>query len=127
MSASESIEGFVETWSKSSGAERANYALFLTRLCDVLGVPAPSPTVADESQNTYVLEKPVTFKHADGTTSTGRIDLYRKGCFVCETKQGVEARRTKAEDELASAIAPARRGHGVRGSKSWDDAMIAAR
>lgn len=54
MSASESIEGFINDWSKSSGAERANYALFLSGLCDVLGVPTPSPTVADESENTYV-------------------------------------------------------------------------
>ena len=36
-------------------------------------------------------------RHADGTTSTGRIDLYRKGCFVCETKRGVEARRNKSD------------------------------
>jgi hypothetical protein len=54
MPASEAIEGFIKVWSESSGAERANYALFLTRLCDVLDVPAPAPTVADESQNTYV-------------------------------------------------------------------------
>lgn len=126
MSDTDPIEGFIAKWSQSSGAERANYALFLTDLCDTLGVPRPDPTVADESQNTYVLEKAVTFKHADGTTSTGRIDLYRRGCFVCETKQGVETRRTPAESDLAT-VTTARRGHGVRGTKAWDDAMIAAR
>ena len=31
---------FVARWSASAAAERANYALFLTELCDVLAVPA---------------------------------------------------------------------------------------
>jgi hypothetical protein len=30
---------FVKRWSTSGGSERANYALFLTELCDLLGVP----------------------------------------------------------------------------------------
>ena len=48
MSDTDPIEGFIARWSQSSGAERANYALFLTDLCDTLGVPRPDPTVADE-------------------------------------------------------------------------------
>ncbi|QDV77057.1 hypothetical protein [Botrimarina mediterranea] len=29
---------FVQRWSTSGGSERANYALFLTELCDVLDI-----------------------------------------------------------------------------------------
>ena len=38
------VSAFIERWSKSGGAERANYQLFLAELCDVLGVPRPDPT-----------------------------------------------------------------------------------
>jgi hypothetical protein len=82
---------WIAKWQKSGGAERANYQLFLTELCDVLGVPHPDPTRAEEPENSYVFEKNVVFNNPDGTTSTKRVDLYRRGCFVCETKQGVEA------------------------------------
>ena len=51
--------------------------------------------MADEATNTYVFDKAVTFQNPDGKTSTGFIDLYRKGTFVCETKQSV-ARPEKA-------------------------------
>jgi len=36
------VEAFIERWSHlDGGAERANYALFLTELCDVIDVPRP--------------------------------------------------------------------------------------
>ena len=37
-------------------------------------------------QNAYVFERNVTFHHPDGSTSTGRIDLYKRGCYVLEAK-----------------------------------------
>ena len=83
------LEAFITRWGASAGAERANYQLFLAELCDVLGVPRPDPSVADEAANRYVFDKAVTFQNPDGKTSTGYIDLYRKGAFVCETKQSV--------------------------------------
>lgn len=84
------IQDFIERWQKSGAAERANYALFLTELCDLLGVPRPDPTQSDDEANAYVFERGVTFHHLDGTTSTGRIDLYKRGCFILEAKLGVE-------------------------------------
>lgn len=71
---------FIDRWSASGGAERANYVLFLTELCDLFAVPRPDP--AGAAADDYVFEKPVTFQHADGTTTTGRIDLYKRGCLV---------------------------------------------
>jgi hypothetical protein len=123
------VEAFIARWAASSGAERANYQLFLAELCDLLGVPRPKPSVADEAANTYVFDKAVTFRAADGSTSTGYIDLYRKGAFVCETKQSVER---PAKDPLSvtdpAAPKPRRKaGTSVRGTGGWDDSMIAAR
>lgn len=118
------VEAFIERWGRSSAAERANYQLFLSELCDVLGVERPSPSVAEEGQNAYVFEKAVTFRHGDGTTSTGRIDLYRKGHFVLEAKQGSDG---AAGPALMPAVGAQRRGTAVRGTKGWDDAMLAAR
>ena len=49
------VETFITRWERSGAAERANYQLFLSELCDLLGVPRPDPTTADDSQNAYVL------------------------------------------------------------------------
>lgn len=122
------LETFVDRWSKSAGAERANYQLFLAELCDALGVPRPEPTVEDDARNAYVFERGVRFDNRDGTHSIKRIDLYKRGCFVCETKQGVE----KEDEEIVlSAKQTERRrawkkGHGTRGTAAWDDAMFRA-
>ena len=75
-----------------------NYQLFLTELCDLLEVPRPDPTVPDDDDNAYVFERSVVFVNPDGTAIHGRIDLYKRGCFVLETKQGVE----KQDDEAAA-------------------------
>ncbi len=123
------IEAFLARWAASSGAERANYQIFLAELCDVLDLPRPEPSVADEAANTYVYDKAVAFPLPDGRTTTKYIDLYRKGCFVCETKQSVE-RPAKDPLSVADPAAPrARRktGTSVRGTGGWDDSMIAAR
>jgi len=84
------LDAFIARWGASAGAERANYQLFLAELCDVLGVPRPDPSVVEEASNTYVFDKAVTFPLPNGKTTTKYIDLYRKGCFVCEAKQSVE-------------------------------------
>ncbi len=79
---------FEARWRPAGGAERANYGLFLQDLCDLLEVPKPDPTTDNPAQDAYVLERAVQFN--DGAKkSTGRIDLYKRGCFVLETKQGV--------------------------------------
>jgi hypothetical protein len=37
------IETFITRWAGASGTERANYQLFLTELCALLGLPQPVP------------------------------------------------------------------------------------
>ena len=128
MAPTDPVATFITRWSKAEAAERANYALFLTQLCDILDVPAPDPAGPDATQNAYVFERAVTFQHRGGKTSTGRIDLYKRGAFVCECKQYASV--TAEADELALAIddpaATARRGKIARGSDAWDRAMIEA-
>ena len=35
---------FIRRWESSGAAKRANYQLFLSELCDLLGVPRPDST-----------------------------------------------------------------------------------
>lgn len=122
----DSITDFINRWQKSGAAERANYQLFLAELCDVLSIKRPLPTQSNDSQNIYVFERSVTFQNGDGTTSTGYIDLYKRGCFVLEAKQGSE----KAD---AGSVLPLnagnrqKKGTALRGTGSWDNAMLRAR
>jgi hypothetical protein len=113
---------FIQRWQNSAAAERANYQLFLSELCDYLEVPRPNPAVSDNRQNHYVFERPVTFHHPGGSSSAGFIDLYKRGCFVLEAKQG----STAPEPTLLFEV-PRRRGAGVRGTAGWDEAMLRAR
>jgi len=122
------IQLFIDRWKNSGAAERANYQLFLSELCDLLGVTRPEPTTPDDTENAYVFERSVTFRYPDGSTSTGRIDLYKRGCFVLEAKQGVEKREQEiALSEAGKAKAKAtKKGTATRGSALWDEAMLKA-
>ena len=71
-------------------AERANAQPFVSKLCDVRSVTRPD--LAQGGIGPYRFERHVTHHEADGTTSTRRIDLDRRGCFVCETEQGAPSR-----------------------------------
>jgi hypothetical protein len=108
------IDAFIKRWQASAASERANYQLFLTELCAMLEVEPPQPAGADETLNAYVFEKSVRFPNRDGSFSLGRIDLYKRGFFVLEAKQG-------AND------GDAKPGHGIRGSEGWDQSMVRAK
>ncbi len=107
----------------------ANAQIFLERLTRALDVDQPSPAREDTRHNDYVFERNVTFRHANGTTSTGRIDCYKRDCFIWEAKQS--AKREKAREteqlELVGVETPQKQGHAKRGTKSWDRVMIAAK
>src|SRR6266852_1952345 len=82
------VDAFIARWTaRQGGAERANYALFLVELCDLIGVARPDPAGPETHLNDYVFERAVRFRHDDGSISPGRIDLYKKGSFVLEAKQ----------------------------------------
>ncbi|MEI6218677.1 MAG: type IIL restriction-modification enzyme MmeI, partial [bacterium] len=123
------VQRFIERWERSGAAERANYQLFLSELCDVIGVARPNPATEDESQDEYVFERSVVFQHGDGTTSTGRMDLYKRGCLTLEAKQGSNA--PAADEPLSAAARELKRklkvGTAKRGTAAWDDAMLRAK
>ena len=119
---------FIARWQQSSAAERANYALFLSELCDYLEMPRPEPSQADESANKYVIDKAVFLQNLDGSTTPNYIDLYKRGCFVLEAKQGSNP-LANSPVRLAPSKEPHRmkKGTAVRGTHGWDEAMLAAR
>ncbi len=122
---------FVTRWlGREGGQERANYALFLTELCDALDLPRPEPAGPHSHRNAYTFERAVQF----GETATrlhGRIDLYKRGCFVLEAKQsrhaGDKQVQLAAETDLFGD--PAGRGRRARAAAAanWDTLMMNAR
>lgn len=121
------VDLFIARWEASGAAEKANYALFLTELCDLLDVPRPDPTSPDPAKNRYVFERAVTRVAPDGNSSSGFIDLYKAGHFVLETKQGANDPLTTGLTEAgyseAGYRAPVKIGHGKRGSAAFDRAL----
>jgi hypothetical protein len=134
---------FIRRWTaREGGAERANYALFLVELCDLIGVQRPDPAGPETERNEYVFERSVRFRHEDGTTSPGRIDLYKKGSFVLEAKQSKKREKGgEVYEQLAFALESGRGGgtallerprakakNDTRASAStWDALMRSAR
>jgi hypothetical protein len=127
--ASNNIERLIAKWRDAEGGqERANYALFLAEFCDALDLPRPDPASATTETNDYVFERAVTFREPDGSTAHGRIDLYKRSCFVLEAKQsrlkGGTKEVTGQADLFKPESQPKRRS---RADRQWDVLMLNAR
>ena len=121
-------EAFVARWKASGGSERANYQLFLTELCELLEVPRPDVSTS-AGAGKYVFDREVREVFSDGSSTPRFIDFYRQGSFILETKQGVEADEA-GEDALRQQSGKKerkKRGHGVRGTASYDTSMTKAK
>ena len=119
------VAAFINRWERSEGGEHRTYQMFLTELCLMLGVEQPG-TVGDA----YGFERRVRLTQWDGSSTHGRIDLYKRGCFVLEAKQG--SFKPALEMPVIPGLAESKpkgvgKGHGVRGTKQWDNAMMLAR
>ena len=86
---------FIERWQGVTASELATAQSFVMDLCELLDVPKPHPTLEQD----YMFERPVTFAHGDGSTSSGRIDCYRRGHFVLEAKKQRAGQHTKGFDD----------------------------
>ena len=117
------VDAFIARWDGTGLAERANYQLFLSELCDVLGVRRPEP--ATGSGGAYRFERGVTHYQADGSTSARRIDLYRRERFILEAKQGATPHR--AQSSLFPTADEAQQRANVRNSSGWARHMLAAK
>jgi hypothetical protein len=124
------VEQFIQRWtSREGGAERANYQMFLSELCDVLGVDRPQPAGAETAHNAYVFERAVRPRASETTTAPKRIDLYKKGAFILEAKQSrlpggknaIPTQQSLLPDEDLETL-----GRRARGP-SWDVMMQNAR
>ncbi len=119
------IDTFITRWSEArGGAERANYQMFLSELCEALDLPRPDPASHETAENDYVFERGVKRRESEGPTpSTLRIDLYKRGCFILEAKQSRAHQRDdqptlfKADETASTAASQGR----------WDVLMRNAR
>ncbi|TCM58534.1 type II restriction/modification system DNA methylase subunit YeeA [Rhizobium sp. PP-F2F-G48] len=129
------VETFIRRWQgQEGGQERANYALFLTELCDLLGLPHAQPAAASTEANDYVFERVVREPNRDGAPTRRRIDLYKRDCFVLEAKQSrifgdksLRGAAGSAENMLPfPGMEPQTRGRRGAG-RAWDVLMRNAR
>lgn len=126
------VENFIARWQgQEGGQERANYALFLTELTDLLGLPHAEPSSAAHENNDYVFERVVKEVARDGSASSKRIDLYKKDCFVLEAKQsrlsGDKKLDTPQLPGLDRSSESAPRGRRSGATRAWDVLMMNAR
>jgi hypothetical protein len=106
----QNLDAFIDKWSRSGAAERANKDMFLAELCGVLGVAPPNPATGDAEKDTYVFERASSLAHEGGDVTTGHIDLYKQGCFILEAKQ-------------ASGEGSSKLGKAKRGTPAWNILM----
>lgn len=128
------VERFIEAWRDTGGSELANTQSFINGLCGLLEVEPPHGSKANVALNDYVFERSVFQDNGDGSTSFGRIDCYKRDCFILEAKQGSEADRAAAargEDDLdlfgQTASTRMKRGTARRGTPGWAKAMLQAK
>jgi hypothetical protein len=132
--APEAFEGFIEKWRSVTASELSTSQSVLLDLSHLLGVKSPHATPEQD----YMFERPITFLHGDGSTSAGRIDLYRRGCFVLESKKlkapagaarhaGRVGSRPPAGRALHQAPAGSRSRDGAIGSQAAARVTAAAR
>jgi hypothetical protein len=116
------ITDFIARWKASGGSEQANSQLFLAELCDVLELPRPEPASPINEDNTYSFERKVFVPRGNGANDLKRLDLYRKGAFVLESKQGQDKAATQFQLPGLTASAAVKRG-----TRQWEDAMQRAK
>lgn len=109
-SATAAAHAFIAKWSGITASELATAQSFVIELCALLGVAPPA------HEPHYQFERPITFRHGDGSSSAGRVDCYKRGHFVWESKKLKAAKSYLAAQ--ASGSAP---------TKAFDDALLKAR
>lgn len=130
MASLNDFNAFIEKAKASGGAEMSNCHPFIERLCRFLALPEPDLASEQNHQNDYVYERRIEFKHPDGTTSPGRIDLYKRGHFILEAKQSAKRAKSAVDDEpglFPEDMIQTKAGQAKRGTRTWDKVMVAAK
>lgn len=100
------VEAFIARWQGVAASELATAQSFVIGLCALLDLAEPHATPEQD----YMFERPVSFRHGDGSSSPGRIDCYKRGHFV------LEAKKVRKATQSAGGTA-----------KAFDDALLRAR
>ncbi|GAB6125228.1 class I SAM-dependent DNA methyltransferase [Humidesulfovibrio idahonensis] len=125
MPDSTAVAAFIERWSASGGNELANSQPFLKDLCTLLGLEHPEPARSTNESNAYCFERKVHVPIGGGKTELKRLDLYKRGCFVLESKQGQEV---VTKTPLSLPMQGLTKSSAVkRGSRAWEDTMARAK
>jgi hypothetical protein len=125
MPDSKALADFIARWSASGGNELANAQPFLKELCEVLDLPRHETAKTVNEDNAYSFERKVFLPRGDGTSEMKRLDLYKRGCFVLEAKQGAE---TAPKTPLSLPMPGLTESKAVkRGSRPWEDTMARAK
>lgn len=88
-------DAFIARWQGVTASELSTSQSYLIDLCHLLGVDTPHPT----AELGYMFERPIKFAHGDGSSSDGRIDLYRRDAFVLESKKLRQGAYTRGFDD----------------------------
>lgn len=107
------LGAFVKSTREAQGAELANAQSIFRELCAALKVKPPKLKSAG-ADNHYCFEADVV-----DAGKQRRMDVYLRGHFIFESKQGV--------DPGAKGAPKGPRGAGVRGTDAWRDRMTAGR
>ncbi|MBS3650814.1 class I SAM-dependent DNA methyltransferase [Pseudaminobacter sp. 19-2017] len=125
------LEALITEAQASGGSELANFQPFILGLCEALGLERPAMAQEQNERNDYVFERRVDFKHPDGSRTAGRIDCYRRGHFILEGKQSGKRLGAKVHpsqlDLLPEDATQRKPGQAKRGTRGWDQVMLAAR
>ncbi len=119
------VEDFITRWATSGAAERANYQLFVSDLCDLIKVERPRPSSADNALNSYIFERSRSVQDSDGSSARNFIDCYERDAFVLEAKQGQGAPVVRQDALLKASIRKSATAR--RDTSSWDKAMLKAK
>ena len=116
------LESFLTRWKDAPSSERANSQRFLLELCEVIGVEKPGTG----NVGAYAFERTVKRVFPDGSKrSDGRIDLYKKGCFVLESKQTIEkVRASKPKFDEAMLLARQQAEDYAKALDEWPPFLI---
>lgn len=98
---------FITRWQGVTASELSTAQSFVIGLCELLGQPHPHAT----AEQNGMFERPIVFRHGDGSTSPGRVDRYRCGALVLESKK----------------LNPGAQAHLGKTTKGFDDALMRAR
>jgi hypothetical protein len=122
-----SVDDFITHWKGATAPEQSISQQFLCELCELLDVPQPG----NQRNGAYTFEFHVSEVQHDGDTKLGRIDLYKRACFILESKKFQEKVVEQTQLELAAeqigAVSKRRKNAApVRDTDRWDDAMLKA-